>query len=129
MRLSSTSFMDANVSATRSACSLTSSARFVSFSKSPFPARISFFSSPTRLSRSFVSCSASLSDAIRVSFRRGQGRYARSRPFSPLVDQCPERPEVEVQIPVFETELALQLLHPLLELHERLPHPLDLVLR
>src|SRR5918992_1116637 len=42
-------------------------------------------------------------------------------------EQIAERPEVEVQVAVLEAELALELLHPTLELHERLAEPLDLL--
>src|SRR5204862_1959937 len=42
-------------------------------------------------------------------------------------NQVSKRSEVEVQVRVVEAEVRLQLVHPLLELHERHPQPLHLV--
>ena len=43
--------------------------------------------------------------------------------------QVTERPEIEIQISLLEPELLGQLVHPLLELHERLAETLDLLVR
>src|SRR5881227_358253 len=47
--------------------------------------------------------------------------------FLDSLHQPAQRPEVEVEVLVLEPELVLELLHPLLEQHERLAEPLDLV--
>src|SRR5690242_11611805 len=44
-----------------------------------------------------------------------------------LLEQVPQRSEVEVQVGVLEPERRLELLHAVGEEHERLPEPLDLV--
>src|SRR5881398_2317286 len=49
------------------------------------------------------------------------------RAFDRNSEQVAERPEVEIEIALIEPELLGQLLHPLLELHERLPEALDLL--
>src|SRR3954471_13487572 len=43
------------------------------------------------------------------------------------LQQVSQRPEVQVQVVLRQAELARQLLHPLLEEHERLPEALDLL--
>src|SRR3954447_11356231 len=48
---------------------------------------------------------------------------------APFLDQIPKWAEIEVEVLALQPELALQLFHPLLEQHERLPQALDLVRR
>src|SRR5204863_3570628 len=52
---------------------------------------------------------------------------ANAPPMLPVSHQLPQRPEVQVQVLVLQAEGLLQLLHPLLEEHERLTQPLDLL--
>src|SRR5690242_2033100 len=117
------------VSASPSARSLISSESVTSFSKSTSP----FSSSLRRSSRSSsipsVSSVASLSDAIvRPPFLLPLQSRDRSRPPEPgNSEQVAERPEVQVQIRPLQPELGDQLVHSLLETHERLPEPVDLV--
>src|SRR4029079_15398794 len=106
------SFTLLNVSAALSACSLIWSASCVNFSKSPFGS--SDRSCPTSPSRSSATRSTSFSDAIRCSFRR-------------LSQQGSKWPEVEVQVLVPKAEVLFRLVHPLGELHERLPEAVDLL--
>src|SRR2546421_8949800 len=125
----SVSLTPLNVSAAWSACSLISSAICVSFSKSE-PPLSSDRSSPTRFSRSSAMRSTSLTDAMLAPFTLI--RFASRRclqphfPFPRALEKIPERPEIEVQICVRETELGLELVHPVGQLHERLPEALDL---
>src|SRR5437762_2386590 len=66
--------------------------------------------------------------ALLFSFVAYAGTFP-GRPLSLLLKQVPQRPEVQVELGVLESERRLQLLHALLEPHERLAEPLDLVLR
>src|SRR5436190_624875 len=50
-----------------------------------------------------------------------------TRGFIPALEQVSERPEVDVQVTILKLEMLLELLHTLIELHERLPHALDLL--
>src|SRR3954447_12949573 len=109
----SVSFTLLNVSAALSARSLIWSAICVRRSKSPFCS--SDRNWPIRLSRSSATFSTSFSDATCSSF----SRYSQ---------QASERAEVEVQVLVAQSELGLQLVHALGELHERLPQAFDLVI-
>src|SRR5919201_4907089 len=60
-------------------------------------------------------------------FSRGLLGLSPSRSLS-CSEQVSERPQVEVEVAVFESEMLLELAHPLLELHERLAKALDLLL-
>src|SRR5919199_3002517 len=53
--------------------------------------------------------------------------YPQASRFHARLQEISQRPEVEVQVAVFQLEVRLQLLHPRLELHERLAHALDLL--
>src|SRR5207248_3588199 len=129
-RLISASLTVLNVPAAASACSLISSASFTSLSKLAL-----FLISPrswsTRVDRSSATCSTSFSEAILALLSVDVWfRLSPSRPVSfPTSQQVSERPEIDVEVTIFELEMFLELLHPLIELHERLPHALDLVVR
>src|SRR3954470_8854824 len=114
MRETSVSFTELNVSAAWSACSLISSAICTSRSKSA-PFCNSDRRLPTRFSRSSATCSTSFIDAIHPPLSLA------------LSQQAPERPQLQVEVLVLEAELRFQLVHALGELHERLAHPIDLV--
>src|SRR5205085_1190845 len=128
MRSISASFTEVKVCATLSACSLISSAICTSRSKS-VPFESSERRSPTRPSRSSARRSTSFSDAIASPFvrlNRLRRRFPRYSTFTPS-EQTPERAQVEVELRVLQPERGLQLLHALLEEHERLSEALDLV--
>src|SRR2546421_590324 len=49
-------------------------------------------------------------------------------PWKHLSEQIAERPEVQIEIAILDSELTLELLHSLLELNEGAPQPVDLVI-
>src|SRR5947199_2732961 len=120
-----------NVSARPSARSLSSSSVETSFSKSTSPFCSSDVSCPTSSSSPCVNCCVSFNEAIEPLLACQERVVVPATRLRPMEnsEQVSERLEVQVQVAVLETELALQLLHPLLELHERLAEPFDLLVR
>src|SRR4029079_17414507 len=62
-----------------------------------------------------------------VSFHEDSYGYHQPARFHAGLEEVSERTEVEVQIPVFQAELRFEVVHALVELHERLAELVELL--